>query len=164
MKIEDISTEKYIEAFRTLELNDMQRKLVVLNYDSPEYTISAHDMASKMGFAGMAAANLKYGTLAGKFCEHFGVDVEPLVKIFVSITNLGDGYLWVLRPKVILALLKLKWVLPKIEWNNAVQEVEDYKETEEFNIDETERDAILKVVLVKVDSGQALSKCGVNVV
>ena len=70
----------------------MQKKLIVLNYDSPEHTITSHDMALKMDFAGMAAANLKYGTMAKKFCEHFGVIPNRQVKIFVSITNLGNRH------------------------------------------------------------------------
>lgn len=145
MKIEDITTEQYVEAFNILELNDMQKKLIVLNYDSPEHTITSHDMALKMGFAGMAAANLKYGTMAKKFCEYFSVIPNRQVKIFVSITNLGNSYLWVLRPRVVLALEKIRWVTPKVEWNNVIQEVEDYKGTEDFNnIDETERNAIIK--------------------
>ena len=144
MKIEDITTEQYIEAFGSLEVNDMQRKLIVLNYDAPEYTISAHDMALKMEFAGMAAANLKYGTFAKKFCEYFGVITNWQVEIFCWSEKRDEGELWILRPNVVLALEKIGWVTPKVEWSNAIQEIEDYKNTEAFNIDETERAAVIK--------------------
>ncbi len=144
MEIDDITVQQYINAFNVVDVNEVQRKLIILNYDAPEHTIASIDMASKMGFAGMAAANLKYGTMARKFCEHFGVDTDPLVGIFCWFRKRDNGWLWILRPKVVLALEKVGWVSPKIDLNDAVQEVENYKETAESNIDETERDAVIK--------------------
>lgn len=144
MEIEDITVQQYIDAFNVLDVNELQKDLIVLNYDAPEHTITSIEMASKMRFAGMAAANLKYGTMARKFCEHFDINTDPLVGIFCWFRKRNNGWLWILRPKVVLALEKVGWVSPKIELNDAIQEVENYKETAEFNVDETERDAVIK--------------------
>lgn len=144
MEINEITVQQYIEAFNLLEINELEKKLIILNYEAPEHTITSAEMASKMGFVGMAAANLKYGVMAGKFCRHFIISTDPLVGIFCWFKKREGGWLWVLRPKVALALEKIGWVSPKVELNDAVQEIENYKNTAEFNINETERDAIIK--------------------
>lgn len=144
MEIEEITIGQYIDGFSSIRMTELEKKLIVANYDFPEHTITSKQMAEYMGFAGMAASNLHYGSMAKKFCEHFEVDVVTQVAVFCWFKKRDNGWLWILRPKVVLALEKLGWVLPKVEWNNAIQEIEDYKETAEFNIDETERDAIIK--------------------
>ncbi len=144
MKIEDITTEQYINAFKNVNITELEKKLIISNYDFPEHTITSKQMAEHVNFAGMAASNLYYGTMAKKFCEHFGIVTDPQVGIFCWFEKRGEGWLWILRPNVVLALEKMNWVVPKIEWNNAIQEVEDYKSTELLNVDETERDAIIR--------------------
>src|SRR6266487_316274 len=144
MKIEDISVQQYINALGSVELTDLEKKLIVANYDFPEYTITSKQMAEHVDFAGMGASNLYYGTMSKKFCEYFGIDTDPYVGIFCWFEKRDKGGLWILRPNVVLALEKIGWVTPKVEWNNAIQEIEDYKNTDAFNIDETERDAVIK--------------------
>jgi hypothetical protein len=144
MKIEDITVQQYINAFGSIEVTDLEKKLIISNYDFPEHTITSKQMARHAGFAGMAAANGNYGNFAKKFCKYFDVNIRVKVGVFVSFKKIENGWRWILRPKVVLALEKIGWVTPKVEWNNAIQEVEDYKGTEAFNIDETERDAVIK--------------------
>lgn len=144
MSIEEITVQQYIDAFTSIEITDLEKKLIISNYDSSEYTITSKQMADKVGFAGMAASNLHYGTVAKKFCEYFRLTIPTQVGIFCWFEKRGEGWLWILRPRVRLALEKIGWVIHKVEWNNPIQEIEDYKSDEFSSIDETERDAIIR--------------------
>lgn len=144
MELENITAEQYILAFESIPVTELEKRLIISNYDFPEYTITSRQMAQYMGFAGMAAANGNYGKLAKKFCKHFGVKPFPYVRIFCLFERRDGGWLWVLRPKVILALEKIGWVKQKVELSNAIQEVDDFKTSSEFNVSQTEREAIVK--------------------
>ena len=146
MEIEDITIQQYVDAFNSIGITDLEKKLIVANYEFPEHIITSRQMAKYVGFAGMAAANSNYGRMAKKFCKYFDVNPRIKVKIFVNIRDLDNkGWRWILHDNVVRALEKVGWVNLQIVASNPFQDLENFKRTKEYKVlEETTRDAVVK--------------------
>ncbi len=61
--INNLTTEEYKQAFSELEKNFSERdkKMLRVNYEAPNFTITATMLAKKMNYANFNAANLRLG-------------------------------------------------------------------------------------------------------
>lgn len=115
MKIPKITD--YMTAFAEIRnlLSDDEIRMLKIHHNSPEHTTTAEIMSEAMGYVNYGGANLQYGRLAGKLCNHLNVKSEFKLEIlcnFVPPFEHGDNvhWLWVMRPEVVEALERLGWV------------------------------------------------------
>ena len=110
-KINKLTNDDYQAAFLAIreEMADSDLRILKAHFESPNYVITATELASKVGFANFQAANLRYGLLAKKFLEFFQIQLIDYVKInaLVYLNNPDDEWEWTLRPQVVRALKKL---------------------------------------------------------
>ena len=111
------TSAEYRAAFLALRpYPDKHLQFLKVHYAAPNFTISALDLATAVGYAKHTAINLQYGKLAERFCEHFGQKPEKpeaALSILFSDYTLADksneDALLTLRPEVIEALAGLSW-------------------------------------------------------
>src|ERR1700730_12870430 len=72
------SSGKYADALGAIEgeLADDQRQCLLEHYRSPARTLTARQLAEKMGWAGPRGFGVRYGGLAGKLYDALGVSFE----------------------------------------------------------------------------------------
>ena len=95
---------------------DKHLEFLKVHYAAPDFTITATELATAVGYKKHNAINLQYGKLADRFCQHFGQTPEkpetPLA-ILVNEYNTSDKSnehaQLTLRPEVIEALAGLSW-------------------------------------------------------
>ncbi len=112
-KIKKITADEYKVALSEIREQMAESDLLMLktHYESPNYDITSTQLAHKIDFSSFAAANLRYGLLAGKLLEFFQIQVTSRAKlnILVNFDNQNNEWHWVLRPQVVQALTELKW-------------------------------------------------------
>ena len=110
-KLDKLTADDYQAAFIAIrgEMADSDLRILKTHYESPNYVVTATELASKVGFANFNAANLRYGLLAQKFLDFFQIHLTEYVKInaLVDLNNPNDEWEWTLRPQVVKALKKL---------------------------------------------------------
>jgi len=82
------------------------------NFEAPEHTVTAGELAAQVDLATFKQANLRYGTFAKDLCQRLGR--EPRLKIAVLVTFSGgkegskpeqdESIRWTLHPQVVQAL------------------------------------------------------------
>lgn len=109
-----LSAEAYAYAFIELEptLPAKHRALLLAHYAAPGRTLTAAELAERVGYAGYSSVNLQYGGLAKRVCGLLGHSPEFYVLILVTFAAGGtSGHLnWTMRPPVAEALERLRWV------------------------------------------------------
>ena len=82
-QIENLTADDYKAAFTMMREQMAESDLLMLkaHYKSPNYDITATQLAYKASFPSFETANLKYGLLAGKFLEFFQIQVQKYVKL-----------------------------------------------------------------------------------
>lgn len=108
---------EYRAAFLALRpYPDKHLQFLKVHYAAPDFTISATDLATAVGYAKHTAINLQYGKLAERFCDHFGVKPEkPETFLTILITDYtladksNEDAKLTLRPEVLEALAGLSW-------------------------------------------------------
>jgi putative restriction endonuclease len=106
------SSKDFEEAFLKSDMSEYQKLMLKYNYDSKGHTITATQMAEKMGYNHLGAANIHYGKLASKIGNILKIDELPKEKIgiFVDFVKTENEWKWILKKEVCLALENLKWV------------------------------------------------------
>ncbi len=112
--IDSLTKDDYKRAFLTLQpLADHELALLNAHYRAPEYTITASQLASAVGYENYGAANLHYGKLAGKLCDalrcHPRLNVDILVTDYKPGDDPEEHLRLVLRRQVVEALEELRW-------------------------------------------------------
>jgi len=104
-----LRTTKYLEMLRA-------------QYASPRHTITATKIAEAVGYENYNAANLQYGTLGHQIADVLGyappkrTNGEPMWFWTLSSGNdaspetLDGHYEFVMRPELVAALERMKWV------------------------------------------------------
>ena len=90
--------------------------LVRTHYLSPNHTVTAAELAQKVGLANARAANLHYGNFAKALGAQLGRKPKFPISIFVKFTEGQPGEettKWTLLPQVVQALEELSWVKPQ---------------------------------------------------
>ncbi len=112
-QLDSLTTDDYEEAFQALrdKMNKSDWRLLEAHYRAPGHVMTATELANKVGFAGYRAVNLRYGLLAKKFLDFFGLSLVKYVNVNALVRlekEKGDReWKWILRPQVVEALSKL---------------------------------------------------------
>ena len=111
-QIENLAVDDYITAFRQLRERMSNSDLLILeaHYKSPNFDMTATQLAKQINFKNHSAANLHYGRLADKFLKFFNIDSFDIkLDILVYLDKYDNEWHWILRPNVIQALKALNW-------------------------------------------------------
>ncbi|KAF0106267.1 MAG: hypothetical protein FD146_2694 [Anaerolineaceae bacterium] len=145
-RIDQLTADDYQAGFTLLREQMATSDLLMLkaHFESPDYKISATQLAARAGFSNFETANLRYGLLASKFLDFFQIHLEEYVKInvLVLLENINGEWHWVLRPQVVNALSKLMWFDSKPQLD-ILQEIELLQDSYN-NLQETTRQAIIR--------------------
>jgi len=110
-QLESLTADDYVRAFEALrgQMSESDMRLLRAHYEAPGHVITAAELAHKIGFANYKAVNLRYGLLAKKFLEFFGLSLTKYMKVnaLVTLEKNNDKWEWTLRPQVIEALSKI---------------------------------------------------------
>jgi hypothetical protein len=169
-RIESLTVNEYKAAFTVTREQMAESDLFMLkaHYESPNYDITATQLASKVGFPSFTTANLRYGLLAGRLLQFFQIQFESYVNInaLTYLDNLNGEWHWILRPQVIQALHELKW-FGDAQNSNVLQEIEQFQSSYAA-LPETTRESIIqsrigqgqfRASLVKYWRGCSVSGC-----
>ena len=105
-----------VRASRTqMETNGRSAIMEMLraNYDAPDHTVTAGQLAKKVNLTNFGDANLRYGKFAALMCEQ--LERKPKFYIAILVTFSGgqwdDGIVrWTMLPQVAAALEELGWI------------------------------------------------------
>ena len=110
-RLESLTADDYVKAFESLreQISVSDMRLLEAHYEAPGHVITSAELAHKVGFANYKAVNLRYGLLAKKFLEFFGLSLAKSVKVnaLVTLEKKNDKWEWTLRPQVVEALSKV---------------------------------------------------------
>lgn len=106
------SSNNFVEYLKNNPLKNNEERMLLLNYFSPDHTITSGMMAAAMEWPNVGSANLHYGTLAGKVAKGMGFTPpikEYKVSFFVEFnmpeSGADDGHWqWIMRPELIEAI------------------------------------------------------------
>lgn len=143
-RIELLSVANYKSAFMSLrdQMTESDLLMLKVNYESSSHTTTATRLSRAVGFANFNAANLRYGGLAGKFCEFFQVWPSENLSTLVIFERPDNEWLWKMRPQVVEALRELRW-FSESQKPDIIQEIEDFKATYE-QLEETTRETVIQ--------------------
>ena len=112
-QLESLTADDYKRAFQALrdKMSESDWRLLEAHYRAPGHVVTATELANKVGFAGYQAVNLRYGLLAKKFLDFFGLSLVKYVNVNALVSLEKDKgtreWKWTLRPQVVEALSKL---------------------------------------------------------
>jgi len=110
-KLDKLTADEYQAAFMAIreQMADSDFQMLKAHFESPNYLVTATELANKVGFANFNAANLRYGLLAQKLLDFFQINISKSVKlaVLVDFNHPDNEWEWTLRPQVVNALKKL---------------------------------------------------------
>jgi hypothetical protein len=145
-KFDKLSVEKYINAFRDVKLDKNDLAALRAHFKSPDYDITATQLARKIGFPDHRIANLTYGVLSKKMLKRFNARVKDADNLIVLVKTYfhhqTKEWHWALRPQVVEALNALEWV----EVDRLPTVLEDLKQEKAsyLPLEKTERESIIQ--------------------
>ena len=113
--IRPVSVEEYAQALLSLEssISEKQRSMLIGHAMAPGQTITMSELATLVGFPSYSAANLQYGTFAGKLADALGIPRPRfLVYVIASFdddpdTSQSRAHMY---PELFAALQQLGWI------------------------------------------------------
>jgi len=143
-KINNLSIEDYKNAFSALKhrISESDIKILQINYESPNFTITAKQLARKMNYENYNAANLRYGSLASYFCDYFKVKPTENLAVFVYFEKVNNEWHWTLRENVVKAIKEIDW-FDNRKISNVISEIEDFK-TEQITLENTTKESLIQ--------------------
>jgi len=113
-RINKLTADDYAGAFEQIREHMPESDLLLLSshLQAPNHDVTAAQLARLVGFARFQAANLRYGTLAGRLLEFFQIRLERRINLNILATfeYRDDEWHWILRPEVVDALTRLTWL------------------------------------------------------
>ncbi len=116
MQVSLPSVEAYKRGLRQLEregrIPDNHRNMLIIHYNAPEHTITATELAQKVGYKRFSAVNLQYGTLGKKLREVMnwqGLGQESHIIASFYPDESGE-WQWIMHENLVQALKELRWV------------------------------------------------------
>lgn len=142
--IDNLTTRDYVKAFQGLKdvISERDLKMLKANLDSPYHTITATRLSNIMDFPNYNSANLRYGTLAGKFCDFFKVEPAENLYILVYFKKINDEWHWTLRENVVAAIVELN-LFENETIPNILIEIETFK-NDQKPVENTTKEAIIQ--------------------
>lgn len=108
------SAQDYVRAFRVIEaeMTPKQRAMLLAHYQAPGRSITATQLAWKVGYQSMGGANLQYGILARMVRDVLDFPQgRGLVHLYSLCTFIkAEHWIFVMRPQVARALELLEWL------------------------------------------------------
>ncbi len=111
--LRELPTSKYMHTLRELHLSENALKMLRANYAAPNSTLTAKQMASRVGYKNFGAANIHYGKLGRRVANALGVSLES----------------------PILSLITMDWPTGECEWTLRVQLSETLEQLGIVNLD-----------------------------
>ena len=141
---EELTVEDYIGALATLhnQMSEIDLLMLRVNYESLNHTTSATQLANRVGFRGFEAANLRYGSLAAKFCDYFQLHPRIKLSALVEFERPSQEWLWIMRPQLVEAIHELGW-FEQAKVPDAIEDLEQHRESYQ-ELDETIRTAVIR--------------------
>jgi hypothetical protein len=108
------SPESYKRALLgLLPIHDNHLAMLKANYQAPDHSITASQLAAIVGYQNFNAVNLQYGLFADKLCRSLGKHPDCHLSILATFEKDGlerqEHWKLVLRPEVVEALGELGW-------------------------------------------------------
>jgi hypothetical protein len=143
-KIEHLTVDEYKAAFVVVREQMAVSDLLLLkaHYEFPNCDITATQLSRKVSFINYHSANLRYGKLAGKFCDFFQIHPDLKLSVLVNFEWKNNEWHWILLPKVVKTLDKLRWFDKNLRLN-ILQEIERYKDSYD-NLQATSRESVIQ--------------------
>lgn len=107
-----ISISDYKKFLLNVVKTDKEKKMLIVNYEYPQHTITATEMANELGYSYFGNANLAYGKLGRKIEEFLGIEgIEPQkTGHLVYFYKPENEWYWILKENLCTALEELGWV------------------------------------------------------
>jgi hypothetical protein len=167
-KINNLSIEDYKIAFENIKeaASENDLKMLKANYEAPNYTVTAKRLAKAMNFANFNAANLRYGSFAGRLCDYYKIKPTENLAILVYFQKINNEWHWTLRENVVKAIKELNW-FDNAKISDIISEIEDFKivqktlenTTKESLIQSRVGQGIFRLDLVKYWEGCSVTGC-----
>lgn len=106
-RIDTLTQIEYLRALTAVNPSEQQREMLQIHLSAPGKSLTARQLAKAIGFSNWNAANLQYGTFAGKLRKE--LQVEPEQNLHVIATFLkqpNEEWQWQLRPNFVAALIE----------------------------------------------------------
>ena len=106
------SAEHFVEALQGVSnVTDQHIQMLRVHYHSTERTVTARQLAHRMGYGSHSAVNLQYGRLARLIGEQVDYSPEPQqLGTLVLFEKRQNVWHWIMRDEVARALEQLGWV------------------------------------------------------
>jgi len=132
------STDAYTLALSSIQWTDLEKEILIFQYQAAEHTISAHDLARHLGYSDYQPASSLYGRIGRKVAEFLQADLRnppdfdsrtgsPYWFSYLSVGVYQRPYLWIMYPALAHALERSAWVSPN-EHHLSEEEVSDLNE------------------------------------
>lgn len=160
------SPSEYKSAFKNIAITELQLKMLEIHYQSPEYTLTATQMANALGYPHYSVSNGNYGRLGSRLGDALGWkpdDFDLGVSVLSTFAKPENNWQWIMRPEVISALESLGWVNPStIAFPNEVDESVAYVEgaVKSVAVNAFERNAKARTKCIS-HYGYKCSVCGI---
>ncbi len=91
------TNEQYLEALKSIDMTQNQKKMLKEHYDAPNRTITYTELADAADYENHGGANLQYGLLAKKIGDAIGFEYadeenNPEKKFHGSAIGMGNPY------------------------------------------------------------------------
>lgn len=106
------SKAQYIQALTSKPLTEIQKKMLIVNYNSSNHTITASEMARLFKWENYSAANLHYGKLGSEIAARLGFSLKGTIPLhsIVEFEKPLDEWHWILNKELASAMEELGWV------------------------------------------------------
>ncbi len=107
-KIKSLKAADFIKLLEASPPTEKQWAMLKFHLGSPKHTATARELAAHAGYATPQAANLQYGTFAGKLCSQLKIKPPNNLAIFVTFKKSGnDEWTWEMHSELVKALDQL---------------------------------------------------------
>lgn len=111
----EFTADDYVSAFNKLKIETYHLRMLQANYNAPNRTLTATELAKAVGYEDYGAANLHYGRLGHQVGTLLGWEPLPKYKLEVLVDfkkpdQECQEWRWILKPKVAEAMERLGWV------------------------------------------------------
>lgn len=106
-RIDALTQSEYLQALDAIKPSEQQLEMLRIHLSAPGRSLTARQLAKAIGFSNWNAANLQYGTFAGKLCKELRVEPEQNLHVIATfLKQANEEWQWQLRPNLVAALVE----------------------------------------------------------
>ncbi len=106
-RIDGLTRNEYVQALAAVNPSAQQVEMLRIHLSAPGKSLTARQLARAIGFSNWNAANLQYGTFAGKLCKELHLEPEQNLHVIATFLKQPDEeWQWQLRPEFVAALVE----------------------------------------------------------